>query len=131
MNNDINYWNTQTYYQTDHRLLTKVSFSSTHHTKLHLEIAPVNIVNFNDDLSGVSITLYNETQNWEIHNKILELCKLFNLLSIVVQFETEQNARILYKVVIPIDESNRYVFFKILNIIKITENYAKEKGIEI
>lgn len=137
-NSNFDYWNTQTYYQTDHRILDKVSFSSHYGAKLHLEITPVNIYTFNDELDGVVVTLHNEAQNWEIHKKILELCKLSNCyvsysLPFVVQFETEKNktTRILYKIVVPINESSHDIVLKMLNVIKLVENYAAEKGIEI
>ena len=122
----LDYWHAQTNYQTDHRILNKVSFESHFNAKLHLEIAPVNLLTFNGEIDGIAVTLYNDVHDWDIHKQILELCRCSNLHMpyynpFAVQFEInkDKTTRILYKVIIPTDIASHGTILKMLTVIKL------------
>lgn len=125
------YWHIQTMYQTEHRILSKISFESSNDAKLHLELAPVTILNIDDENDGVEITLYDDTHNWDIHEYIMSQFKLTNLYtacslpySTSFEVEEEKTIRILHKVVIPVYEYSHDIVLRILNVIRMAEEYA-------
>ena len=99
--------------------------------KLHLELAPVTILNIDDENDGVEITLYDDTHNWDIHEYIMSQFKLTNLYtacslpySTSFEVEEEKTIRILHKVVIPVYEYSHDIVLRILNVIRMAEEYA-------